>query len=353
MSTENPTCTECNSPTEFAGINRPSKTEESTFAAVWKCTKCDGQIHDPSPIGPIVPTAESCLSCGATVQGYADNKPCSCGLTAAQADAALGIETLPSDPVQAAREAFNSGMVRHSLAILNKSVQTDPSNEEAWLGKASVLEALQCEVSHTELMEHMAGLGISTAQAIHGTQLQQQGHHQKAVDIYQAFLAKTPEEELAPQVVANLAVAFQELGRPEAADTYCKTAIQSNPDQICHYTNYATMLAHQKRFSDAVATIDSGLVAVPGIPARIHLLETRSMILSDMERGQDALVTIQQAIALGADTLRAHFCLGRALALVGELGPAREEIGYVLEQDPANVFAQQAMAALDQALKKS
>ena len=243
--------------------------------------------------------------------------------------------------------------MRHSLAILNKSVRTDPSNEEAWLGKASVLEALQFETSHTELIEHMAGLGISIAQAIHGTRLQQKEHHQKAADTYEAFLAATPEHELAPQVVANLAVAFQELGRPEDADTYCKTAIQSNPDQICHYTNYATMLAHLQRFGDAVAAIDSGLVAVPGIPARIHLLETRSMILSDMERGQDALVTIQQAIALGADSLRAHFCLGRALALVGELGPAREEIGYVLEQDPSNVFAQQAMAALDKALKKS
>ncbi|MEE2885851.1 MAG: tetratricopeptide repeat protein [Planctomycetota bacterium] len=351
MSTQTPTCTKCNSTTEFAGVTRPSQTDETSYAVVWKCSSCGGEVHDPCPLGPIIPTPDSCLSCGAEIASDAENGVCNCGMNPAQAEAALGVTKMPTDPVDAARQAYESGMFRYGLALLNKTVLADPTDEAAWLGKTSFLESMKFQAAHLALLEHLATLEIGAARAIYGNRLQQQGRHEDAARHYKEFLAQMPDHELAPQVVANLAVALGELGRPKDADTHCEAAIHQEPARICHYTNYATMLAHQQRFGDAVATVDSGLVAVPGIPARIHLLETRSMILSDMERGQDALLTIQQAIALGADSLRAHFCLGRALALVGELGPAREEIGYVLEQDPDNVFAQQAMEALDKALK--
>lgn len=351
MSTHTPTCAKCNSTTEFVGITRPSQTDETSYAVVWKCSSCEGEVHDPCPLGPIIPTPDSCLSCGAEIASDTEDGACNCGMSPAQAEAALGVSSMPSDPVDAAHQAYESGMFRYGLALLNKTVLTDPTNEEAWLGKASFLESMQFQAAHLKLLEHLVALGIGAARAIYGNRLQQQGRHEDAAENYREFLTEMPDHELAPQVVANLAVALRKLGRSKDADAHCQAEIRKEPARICHYTNYATMLAHQQRFKKAVAVVDSGLVAVPGIPARIHLLETRSMILSDMERGQDALLTIQQAIALGADSLRAHFCLGRALALVGELGPAREEIGYVLEQDPDNVFAQQAMEALDKALK--
>jgi len=258
---------------------------------------------------------------------------------------------MPTNPIDAARKAYEDGMFRYGLALLNKVVIADPDNEAAWLGKASFLESMQFHEAHLRLLAHIAELGIGAARAIYGNRLQQEGKHQEAIKSYQQFLGEAPDHDIAPQVVANLAVALAEIGRPGDADTHCRSAIESEPARLCHYTNYATMLAHQQRFADAVKAIDAGLVAVPGIPARIHLLETRSMILSDMEQGQDALLTIQQAITLGADSLRAHFCLGRALALMGDLEPAREEIGYVLEQDPDNAIAQQAMQAIDKALQ--
>ena len=351
MSTQTPVCTECHSTTEFSGVNRPSETDESTYAVVWKCTKCGGLTHDPCPLGPVVPTPNSCLSCGAEIPTESEDGACRCGLLPARAEAALGVSTMPPDPISAARKAYEDGMFRYGLALLNKVVIAEPDNEAAWLGKASFLESMQFREAHLTLLAHIAKLGIGAAQAVYGNRLQQEGRHQEAADNYRLFLAEMPDHEIAPQVTANLAVALAEAGRPDDGETHCKSAIEAEPDRLCHYTNFATMLAHQQRYGDAVKAIDDGLVCVPGIPARIHLLETRSMILADMERGQDALLTIQQAITLGADSLRAHFCLGRALALTGDLEAAREEIGYVLEQDPDNAIAQQVMEAIDKALK--
>lgn len=351
MSSQNPTCTECNSKTAFAGIHAPNESDETTYSVVWKCTNCEAEVQDPCPTGPIIPTADSCLSCGAEITGDTEDWPCQCGLSRVQAEAALGVDSMPDDPIEAAHQAYNSGRFRHGLALLNKTVLADPTNEAAWLGKASFLDTLNFHDAHLKLLEHMVALEIGASRGIYGVRLQHLGRHQEAVDTYEKFLARMPDHEVAPQIIANLATALQELDRGDEVDAFCEAAIRREPTRICHYTNYATMLAHQRRFGDAVAAVDSGLVAVPGIPARIHLLETRSMILADMQRGEDALTTIQQAVALGADSLRAHFCLGRALALKGDLGPAREEIGYVLEHDPDNVFAQQAMAALDKALE--
>ncbi len=353
MSTQTPTCNSCSTLTTFAGVTRKSETDESEYFVVWKCADCEAEVHDQCPTGPIIPGPDQCLSCGEDYPAPAGtvDRTCGCGLSATEAAAALGVATMPEDPIDAAHQAYTSGRFRAGLALLNKTVLADPSNEAAWLGKASFLDSMQFRAAHLQLLEHMISVGIGAAGAIYGMKLQEASRHQDAADAYRAFLLQLPEHQLAPQVTANLAVALTELGRPEEVDEFCAEAIHREPNRLCHYLNQATMLAHHQRFGDAIAVVDAGLVAVPGIPARIQLLETRSLILSDMQRGDDALLTIQQAIALGADSLRAHFCHGRALALVGELEHAREEIGLVLQHDPENIVAKQAMDALEAALE--
>jgi Flp pilus assembly protein TadD len=76
---------------------------------------------------------------------------------------------------------------------------------------------------------------------------------------------------------------------------------------------------------------------------RIWLLEEQSFLWAECERGEEALRSVEAALALGSNSVRTHYLRGRALALLGRLEEARNEMIQVLTLDRNNADAQRAL----------
>jgi Flp pilus assembly protein TadD len=86
---------------------------------------------------------------------------------------------------------------------------------------------------------------------------------------------------------------------------------------------------------------------------RIWLLEEKSFLWSECGRGTEALGSADAAVELGSTSLRTHYLRGRALALLGRLEEARNEMNQVLTLDPNNADAQRAVKMIDAANKQT
>jgi len=83
---------------------------------------------------------------------------------------------------------------------------------------------------------------------------------------------------------------------------------------------------------------------------RIWLLEEQSFVWAESENGVAALRSAEAASNLGSNTVRTHYLRGRALALVGRLEEARDEMTKVLSLDPPNSDALRARTMIEDAL---
>jgi tetratricopeptide (TPR) repeat protein len=83
---------------------------------------------------------------------------------------------------------------------------------------------------------------------------------------------------------------------------------------------------------------------------RIILLETGAFLWAECERGQESLRNVEMAMELGSNSLRTHYLRGRALASLGRLQEAREEMKIVLTRDPENSDANRALQMINGAL---
>jgi tetratricopeptide (TPR) repeat protein len=84
---------------------------------------------------------------------------------------------------------------------------------------------------------------------------------------------------------------------------------------------------------------------------RIELHEEWAYLLAECGRGEEALRSANAAVALGSGSLRTHYLRGRALALVGRLNEARDEMTSVLGLDPDNADARRGLGMIDAALR--
>jgi len=82
---------------------------------------------------------------------------------------------------------------------------------------------------------------------------------------------------------------------------------------------------------------------------RMWLLEEQSFLWAEAQRGEEALRSADGAVDLGSDSVRTRYLRGRALALLGRLDEARNEMNHVLALDANNVDAQRALKMIDAA----
>jgi Flp pilus assembly protein TadD len=85
----------------------------------------------------------------------------------------------------------------------------------------------------------------------------------------------------------------------------------------------------------------------------IRLLEEQSFLWAECERGKEALNSANGALELGSQSVRTHYLRGRALALLGRLAEARQQMILVLTLDSNNADAQRALGMIDAASRPS
>jgi tetratricopeptide (TPR) repeat protein len=172
---------------------------------------------------------------------------------------------------------------------------------------------------------------------------------EEAVHIYDRYL-EGPEDEWTAAVFANKANSLVAIGRLAEARALYETAIAREPDRATHYQNYVRLLVRGREWGRAIETIDEALAHVAGAEDRARLLEDRSYVFAEQDKGEEALAAAREALALAPRRTRARYLYGRGLGLVGRLEEAREEMARVLEQDPENADARRAIGLLDEAL---
>ena len=137
----------------------------------------------------------------------------------------------------------------------------------------------------------------------------------------------------------------------QAAEQAHRRAVQALPDYALLYLNYADTFIKQRRWDDALTTLDSGLGRAASPDETISLLEAKAHVLAGQMRGEEALACVDRAAALGSDSVKTHFIRGRALAMIGRLADARAAMERVLQIDPQMEHARRAIEQIDDALR--
>ncbi len=124
----------------------------------------------------------------------------------------------------------------------------------------------------------------------------------------------------------------------------------------CSEQAFAYMLAHllrrQGREEEALAVINRALEQPGQDRFTARLYEERGYLFAEQQHGEESLRDADQALALGGDAPSVRYLRGRALALVGRLAEAREELQRVLRDDPNNADARQGLRMIAEALPR-
>jgi tetratricopeptide (TPR) repeat protein len=352
MSMRPRTCDRCQGSCKYLGLQLLTGQETgAAYGVAWGCSACDFKALDVCPLGPLVPSGAVCLNCGAAYPPGTE-APCpACGLTRPAALAFLCPEGVPPDPAAAARDLIGRGLFRRGLATLNLALQQDPGQEAPWLVKCSFLEGIGLHAHLLTMLEAALAAGGPAALLInYGSALQRAGRHEDAIAASRRYLELDPDGLRAGAAHSNLGLALRALGRDDEAEELYRQAIRLDPDQVLHYRNLAQLLVDQRRWAGALGALETGLERARTADDKIRLLEGLAFVCAEEDRAGQALEYVDRAVALGAGSGRTHYLRGRALALLGRLPEARDEVRRVLELEPGHAEATEAMALIDRAL---
>jgi tetratricopeptide (TPR) repeat protein len=327
----------------------------ATYGVGWGCSACDYKALDVCPLGPLVPSGTTCLNCGDAYPSAAADAACpGCGLTRPGALAFLHLGSAPADPAAAARDLFGRGLFRRGLAVLNQALARDPGQETPWLLKCTLLEGLGL---HSHLLKMLEGAlaagGPASLLVSYGSALHRAGRHPDAITASRRYLDLAPDGPLAGAAHSNLGLALRALGRDDEAEEVYRRAVRADPGQVLHYRNLAQLLIDQQRWAGALGALEAGLERAATAEDKVRLLEGLAFVCAEEERAGQALEYVDRAMALGAGSARTHYLRGRALALLGRLEEARDEVKRVLNLEPENAEARQAMGMIDKALAEA
>jgi tetratricopeptide (TPR) repeat protein len=339
-------CPKCNTPRTFERVAPFPPGQEATIGVAWRCPSCGERILVVCALGPAIPSAGSCLNCGADRERGA---ACGgCGVDDAEMLALCGTED--GWQLDAIRRDAESGQIRRALARANRWLCDHPETVEAWRFKARIYQQLGMHAAAARMLRHAATASATPWLLVSaGFSLQELKRHAEAVEVYREFLALAPGNEHAGAAWCNLANALSALDRDAEAEEAFAKAIELEPTRTTSPHNYYVHLSKRRRWPEAIAVLERALPAVTEPATRVTFLRAMSYAHAEREDGAASLAAAEQALAIDARSIGARYLRGRALALLGRLDEAMVEIRQVLAADPENADALQAIAMLEQA----
>jgi Flp pilus assembly protein TadD len=128
-------------------------------------------------------------------------------------------------------------------------------------------------------------------------------------------------------------------------------ALQEQHDLIEAWFWKAALLKSVGFSCTAAEMLDGALARLSRVADRIRLLEEQSFLWAECQRGEKALRSADTAGELGSNSVRMHYLRGRALALLGRLEEARDEMACVLTLAPGHADAQRGLGMIEAALR--
>jgi tetratricopeptide (TPR) repeat protein len=168
VSSHIPTCSECGRDRVYDRHVPFPEDQETTYGVSWGCPEGHGLMLDICPLGPLVPTGDCCLNCGASYNSKEVGAICTvCGLSKPDCSLSLGLEIQPPDsPIDFARSAFAQGLFRRGLAAVNLQLQSNPTLLAGWFLKSRFMHSLRFHRSAAEMLDGALSLVTAAADRI-------------------------------------------------------------------------------------------------------------------------------------------------------------------------------------------
>lgn len=128
-----------------------------------------------------------------------------------------------------------------------------------------------------------------------------------------------------------------------------RRAIAREPARLAIHMALHDLLAQRKDHAGAILALDGALPLTTGSDrARLHLAKAELCCM--LERGEDGLAAVDEAILHNPPHPRLHYVRGWALGMLGRLHEARTAMLRVLELSPGDASATRALDQIDRAL---
>ena len=166
MSTTPLRCSTCDAEGVYVRCAPFPPGQEAMYGVVWRCPKCQGDLLDICPLGPLVPDDRTCMNCGGSYRPNED--VCTaCGLSKDACPAALGVtEPGHEQAVVTAQADFRTGLFRRGLAVLNYALLRTRTKSDAWIVKAQFMHSLGFNHTAAEMLEAALACGCSNDQQV-------------------------------------------------------------------------------------------------------------------------------------------------------------------------------------------
>jgi tetratricopeptide (TPR) repeat protein len=139
-----------------------------------------------------------------------------------------------------------------------------------------------------------------------------------------------------PDILTNMALWFDRMGRPKDEETYSRKALAARPDLIRARLYLADALQAQRKLDEAAREYRQVLAADPD-DYIAH--DNLGNVLDGQGLTGEALKEFRLSLAIKPDQATAHAKIGRILTQMHQFPEAAEELTQALRYDPANAKA--------------
>lgn len=259
--------------------------QTKTFMTWWRCPQCYKLSGDMGSVIPVIPSA-------------------SARIDPSTRDA---VGTLPADPIVAARDAGERGLLRRALAILDLAIERTPHDPIAYTLKGRELLRMSFPEHAVTLLRRAIELGDTTS-ATRGW----------------------------------LGLALTDTAEQLEAVPLLQTAIEGELQGGIFWHGWVRLLVRLDRIDEADAEISRALVLELDPRWRAGLLTERVNVLCARKQPNEALQAADEALQLTPASPYARYVRGRALGLLGRLDEAEAEMERILRDAPGYADATRA-----------
>jgi tetratricopeptide (TPR) repeat protein len=238
---------------------------------------------------------------------------------------------------------YNRGATLHELKRWGEALESygrvlelKPTLPEAHYNRGNVLRELKRWGEALESYERAIGLRgtFAAAHLNRGLVLKELKRPEEALESYRRALELEPADADAHNNAGNVLL---ELRRYEEALGSYERALELAPRNADAHNNRGNVLLELRRLEEALASYDRAIDLSPTLP---QAFANRGTALLGQLRVPAALQSYQRAIDLQGEFSTAHYCLGMALLLAGELERGWREFEWRFRDEHSSVFAE-------------
>ena len=166
------------------------------------------------------------------------------------------------------------------------------------------------------------------------------GSIEQTISDYEKIIAINPDF---PEALSNLGGYYFRSGKLEKAVTLFQNAVRAYPNFIQALSNLGAALNKLDRFREAIPHLKKTIALDPEFAIAYYNLGNSYFSLNHLEEAEEAY---HQSVALGVDFLSLHWKLYETSRQLGKKLEARKQLKIILQIDPENEKAKQALAKL-------